>query len=233
MNGGQEPLEGDDGLCRKDQRDCPDATACRTGDVCLTGVCTDKLCGGPLAVTAASAFDCAGPGMTLTASGGRPPYSFTSAPGTVTPMGARTALLQAPPNPGADSTAPAFSTFDGTGATSECSGGHSSCNWGWACIGPPGTIHYSDCGGRALNDAQCGGVWECVGYGSMCPVDCGVFEQPKIDEACGVAGDVRDVRTEELIAAGCNPCRIAMREGAMVTVTDGDGATATARIGAP
>src|SRR5262249_49489812 len=103
------------------------------------------------------------------------------------------------------------------------------CSWGWACIGPGGPLRWYYCSGAFAGGADCGGAFDCVGYGPECPVGCYEREAPTI-ASCGPVGLPYDRPTRAQVAGGCNPCRLAMSGGAQVTVTDSHGDAATAAI---
>jgi hypothetical protein len=237
---------GAGGLCQPAGSGCGSGTACIPGNdidcasgtctpVCIKGDCTKGgMCTGtPLDITASSTtFDCSGPGVTLTATGGVPPYTFSADVGTITATGSDTALLTAPPNPGAFQPGAAYSVWDGSNPTFTCSGGHSTCNFGWACIGGPGApLRFYDCSGTFTGGRDCGGAFDCVGFGPMCPVaDCNALELPKVAADCGPAGTPRDLRSAAQLASGCNPCVLSMAGGSNVSVTDSAGTTVGLKI---
>ena len=188
--------------------------------------------------------------LRVIACGGKPPYTWTTTKGiiTSTPPG-QTATLVAPPNPGSAFPGDAYQSVAikvGIGtATANCP---ALCPCTSAldpvCIANPdckdieGGVAKFGCNEIVTTtaDTACGGS-PLTGFGLRTFVDapndhctsggCGNLIPISTDTANYLGthafdGDVSDIRSAPMIAAGCNPCAVSMK-GAVVTVTDSTG----------
>jgi hypothetical protein len=183
---------------------------------------------GDLSLTADGDFDCAESAnvvITLTASGGVPPYTWDTDKGIVTGISATQAELVPAANPGSAVPGPAYGhVVKYSDLFCNCS-----CIW-YKC---------DDSLDLGCQDTGCGTCWILTG-GTQC--SCATCEQaadvmfrlradgdpcgtgtPQLGSGCaGLSSFHRqcDSRTAGMISGGCNPCAISMEGGAVVTVTD-------------
>ncbi|MBI3932228.1 MAG: hypothetical protein HY317_02335 [Acidobacteria bacterium] len=163
-------------------------------------------------------LDCPDGSVTLTASGGRPPYVWSATKGVLEAAGA-TATLRPP-----RSSVPGVAYFDfrsrdvGNGIALEahlhiCDDGIAG-----ACFGNiPKPLGGGDCTADPVGPATCG--WT-VWVTTACPPQ----------RMCDGTFFQCDQRTPAMIEAGCKPCSLEMGGGSVVTVTDAAGVSVTAPV---
>ena len=163
------------------------------------------------------------------ACGGSPPYTFSTTKGSITILSANSFVVEPPSNPGSAESGNAYGVVRHYCAnciqspcTSACTGERYGCD---------GQI-VDNCDPQVQDIATCCG-FGCTDEGAAPPGEL-LFEVPGIDcgtglphvDACNqiIFNCICDLRTQDQIDAGCNPCPISLI-GAIVSVTDKDGTT--------
>jgi hypothetical protein len=171
----------------------------------------------------------------FTVVGGKPPYTWSTTKGEITPdADTKSALLTPPPNLG-NVFAEAYRKF-----------------WVWGA--PPGEGCGDGCylisgcrlqvvvQGYQCNDApatSCGGAGgiapfpSCIGACTTQDIDLGngpkqycASQFATFTNCAGTPDEIVDLRTQSMIDAGCRPCEVEMQGGAIVTVTDSEAQSA-------
>jgi hypothetical protein len=175
-----------------------------------------------VSVAASGDLDCRNGGqtVTLTASGGVPPYTWDTDVGIVTAINATQAELTPAANPGSATSGIAYAIaakYAGVFCDCVCQNYNCDDSPNGGCVGFGCNI----CWLGSCSCATCAGGADAlfkIVAGDPCHQG-----KPTVGSACaGLESYHRycDKRTGGQISAGCNPCGLSMEGGAVVTVTD-------------
>jgi YD repeat-containing protein len=172
------------------------------------------------------------PSLTFAATGGKPPYNWSTTKGTITPSVSdrSRATLTPPPNTGGAVNGDAYviQSNDTRQDNTVCANSFSRVVIAYKCddserASNGGTVTFPSCPSFDALLGGCDGLDTTKVFSSFTTPSCGL---PVFTDTCaGVRATQQfrcDKRSPQMISAGCNPCGVSMI-GTTVTVTDANG----------